>query len=177
VTDQSITTINPSPATTRVLQKIAAAPAKVGVQETTDPEECLFVELIMSGESITGAFLRATGKGVDLDSATLRSWSGAAQEYRSRPEVNALLQRRLREHARTKAQDGALMRLFIEKRLVAFVEDEMVEPKIAMAAIDRIGKLTHVRAFDPPSARKEDEAPTTVSDTLNRLKNILKQGE
>lgn len=179
MTDNPVTILNQHPATAVALQRIASAPARLGVQETTDPEEVLFVELVLSGESITGAFMRAAGKvgTVDIDAAEMRSWSGAAQEYRSRPGVNALLQRRLRDFQRTRAQDGALTRVFIEKRLLGIIEDEMVEPKTAISAIDRLAKLTHVQAFAPPTARKEDEVPSTTADTIARIKKILKQGE
>jgi hypothetical protein len=161
--------------TARTLEAVAAEQIRQGIQETDDPEEIAFVEMIINGWSITRAFLEATGKGVGLDTSEQRKWSGAAQELRNKPEVKVMLQRRLREAMRNNAQDAALIRRRMQVELETMLDDELLEPKTKLAAMDRLGKMTHIRAFDPPAARKEDDEPKTASDVLDRIKKLVKR--
>lgn len=164
------------PKTQAVLARVAQEPIRLGVQETSDPEEMLFVELITNGGmGITPAYLTATGRGDPESSDDIRKFGTAAQEMRTRPQVKVLLQRKLREAAANRMQDGEIVRQRIVSELNTIIDDPMESPKVKLAAIDRLAKLTHVRAFDPPVARKEDEAPKDSGAILDRIRKLVKK--
>lgn len=164
------------PKTQEVLTRVAQEPIRLGIQETSDPEEMLFVELITNGGmGITPAYLTATGRGDPESSDDMRKFATAAQEMRTRPQVKVLLQRKLREHATNRMQDAEITRQRIFTELMAMLDDPIQEPRVKIAAIDRIGKLTHVRAFDPPAARKEDDKIRSSDDVLDRIRKLVKK--
>lgn len=164
------------PRTQQVLDRVAQEPIRLGIQETSDPEEMLFVELITNGGmGITPAYLTATGRGDPESSEDMRRYSTAAQEMRNRPQVKVLLQRKLREHATNRMQDAELTRQRIFSELMAVLDDPMEQASTKLKAIDRIGKLTHIRAFDPPVARKEDDVPKSSTDILDRIRKLVKK--
>lgn len=164
------------PKTQAVLTRVAQEPIRLGVQETTEPEEILFVELITNGGmGITPAYMTATGRGDPQDMAEVRAYASAAQEMRTRPQVKVLLQRRLREVAATRMQDGELLRQRIVAELEAGLDDPMEPLKTKLAVIDRLAKLTHVQAFSPPVARKEDDVPKDSGAILDRIRKLVKK--
>jgi len=164
------------PKTQAVLTRVVQEPIRQGIQETSDPEEVLFVELITNGGmGITPAYLTATGRGDPENMDEVRAFGSAALEMRTRPQVKVLLQRRLREAAANRMQDGELTRQRITAELNAIVDDPMESPKTKLAAIDRLAKLTHVQAFAAPVARKEDELPKNSGDILDRIRKLVKK--
>lgn len=141
-------------------------------EETSDPTEILFAQLVASGMNLTAAYFQAMG----LDMPTpeeARHQSPRRDAMTRKPQVRKLIQRLVSERLETTALRGQLARIEIEEALREMLSDPLQDPRIKMAAIDRYGRMTHVQAFAPPRDERPSDSARSATEIYDELRKIF----
>lgn len=146
----------------------------VDFDETTDPVEMLYAELVASGMNMTHAYCQATGRPPPASAAESRSLSPRRDTMTRKPGVRKMIQRLMNERAETTALRGAQLRALIEELLVDMATDDMAPNRERLAAADRLAKLTHVQAFAPPVNERESDERKTSAEIFAEIKKLIR---